>query len=544
MPYDLVLRGGSVIDGTGNPPVGSDIGIKDGRIDKVGDAIGPAKRTLDVSGLMVTPGFIDMHSHADMSFINVPEAVTKIEQGVTTEVVGECGISPAPVNTKYWDELKKYSFEGAGIGDWASFAAYLDSLDKKHLSTNVIQLVGQGTVRIAVMGLDSRTPSQHEVKKMQKLVADALTAGAYGLSTGLIYPPGEWSDAEELISLLKIVADFPNAYYNSHVRGEGHTVIDGWQEAIDLGTSAGVAVQISHAKAAGRENWGKSTQCIELVEKARANGMDVSFDCYPFSRTGGSLSTLLPNWVKEGGADSLAQQLRITEVRDRIRRDIRNNAFIWNPIGYSTTYLAKWDKPWLLIVGATKEENREMNGRSMLEIATSLSKDPLDVIFDMLAAGDDARVVLDLMDEKDVHNFVCHPHGMIGTDCQAFGAGDHAKDGCPHPRCFSTFPRVLAKYVRQEHALTLELAIHKMTELAAKRLGLRDRGTINPGNVADLVVFDADRIEDIATFGRGWQRPVGIKYVIVNGQVSVEDGKFSGNPAGKVLRRTDSLTST
>jgi len=541
MLYDLVLRGGMVVDGTGNPAVEADVGIKDARIAHVGHVVGPAKRSIDIAGLVLAPGFIDMHSHTDMSFLSVPDAATKIEQGVTTEVVGECGISPAPVSETFRDELKKYAFEGAGIGSWTSFDDYLKSLESKPLSTNIVQLVGQGTVRIAIMGLDSRLPSKQEMTKMKALVADALSAGAYGLSTGLIYPPGEWSDTEELLSLLQVVAHFSGGYYNTHVRGEGHTVIEGWQEAIELGNRADIPVQISHAKAAGRENWGKSTACIALVEDAQTHGLDVSFDCYPFTRTGGSLSTLLPNWLKEGGADKLAQRLSIPKVRKQIRMDIRDNAFIWNPIGYSTSYLSRWDTPWLLIAAATQERHRDMEGRTMLDIAASLNKDPLDVIFDMLIEGDDARVVLDLMDEEDVRNFVRSPRGMIGTDCQAFAAGAQLSEGSPHPRCFSTFPRVLAKYVKDEHVLSLEQAIQKMTGLAAKRIGLSDRGIIAQGNMADLVTFSPEHIQDQATFSRAWLRPLGIHHVIVNGSVCVEDGQFSGDTAGRVLRRTDTV---
>jgi len=539
MLYDLVLYGGSVIDGTGNRRVEADVAIRNGRIERVGNAIGPAKRSIDIGGLAVAPGFIDMHSHSDMSFLNVPAAATKIEQGVTTEVVGQCGISPAPVNEAFRDELKKYAFEGAGIGSSCSFRDYLKSLETKPLSTNIVQLVGQGTVRIAVMGLDSRPPSKQEMERMKSLVADALDAGAYGLSTGLIYPPGEWSDTEELLSLLQVVAGFSGGYYNTHVRGEGHTVMEGWQEAIELGRRAGIAVQISHAKAAGRENWGKSAACIQLVEAAQADGLDITFDCYPFTRTGGSLSTLLPNWVKEGGSAKLAQRLSMPKVRKQIRMDIRDNAFIWNPIGYSTSYLRQWDNPWLLIAGPTQEQHSHMTGKSMLDIAASLKTDPLEVIFDMLIEGDDARVVLDLMDEKDVQNFVRCPTGMIGTDCQSFAAGAHPSEGNPHPRCFSTFPRVLAKYVRDEQVLSLEQAVHKMTGLAAKRIGLHDRGTIAQGNIADLVVFDPGQIQDQATFDRAWQRPLGIHYVLVNGCTCVENGRFSGDTAGQVLRRTD-----
>ena len=534
MAYDFVFYGGKVVDGTGRDLFEADVAIEDGVIVKIGTVTGKAKRSFNIEGHLLTPGFFDMHSHSDMRLLGDPDAETKLEQGVTTEMVGQCGISPAPTNEAYmFGNLME------NPRPWDSFTQYLKALEQLPICTNIAHHIGQGTVRIAVMGLDASPPSSTHLRKMQDLVREALEAGAFGLSTGLIYPPGEWSAFDEIETLLGVISEFPHAFYDSHVRGEGNGVVEAWKEGIELGKAAGVGVQIAHAKVAGRVNWGKSANCIKLVEDARQSGFDVNFDCYPYPRTGGSLKTLLPNWVKEekGGTSNFAKRLNDPSVRERIRREITEDTFVWNPIGYSTSGLANWDTPWILIGRIKQEKHQHMVGKYLLDIAKEHGVDPLEFLFDILGEDDDAGVALTLMDEADVTRFVSHPAGMIGSDGIALSHTSKADRGKPHPRNFGTFPRVLSKYVRDQRALTIEQAVHKMTGMPAKKLALDNRGIIETEKQADVVVFDLIDIRDRATFEDPWQRPAGIEYVVVNGCLSVENGKFTGKTGGEVLRR-------
>ncbi|MBT9144055.1 MAG: D-aminoacylase [Dehalococcoidia bacterium] len=531
--FDLIIKNGRILDGLGNPWYRGDVGIKDGMIKRIGGIKEGAKEAIDAEGMIVCPGFIDMHSHSDLAFLVNPEAESKILQGVTTEVIGNCGISAAPIKDGTLDQLRDYA--GSFLlkeylnWDWRSFGEYLDKL-KEGIAVNVAPLVGQGTIRIAVMGFDNREPEKKELAEMKELLREAMDEGAFGLSTGLIYPPGCFSKTEELIELARVIKDYEGIYF-SHIRGESNTLIPALKEAITIGEKAGVSVEISHHKAAGKENWGKVKETLKIIEEARERGLDVTSDQYPYIATSTALSALLPDWVHEGGVKRLVERLKDPQTRKRIREGIEGGRLIyWNPIKAT-----EWSNIVISVVGS--EQNKELEGKSIEEIAKLWDKDSFDVLFDLLIGEEsDVRMVFFRMSEADVITVMRHPTTMIGSDGAVISREGPLSKGKPHPRSYGTFPRILGKYVREENVLILEDAVRKMTSLPAQKLRLRDRGILKEGYKADIVVFDPGKVKDRATYTDPYQQPEGIIYVLVNGEIAVEGGKYARKTTGKVLR--------
>jgi N-acyl-D-amino-acid deacylase len=487
-PYDLLIRGGTVIDGTGSAPERADVAVRDGRIAAVGDARGPAVRVIEVRGLAVTPGFIDVHSHDDAAVIRNPSVDFKVMQGVTTDVVGNCGAGMAPAGGAF--EM----FFQAGVSNvlgpapdisWRTFGEYMDAVEAARPALNVACLVPHGVIRFAEMGLESRPPERHELAAMREHVQEAMEAGAVGLSTGLIYPPGAFAKTPELVELAKAAAE-AGGLYASHIRDEGSLLLDAVAEAIDIGRGAGLAVQVSHFKAAGRENWGSTKDSIRLVEQARAEGVDVAFDAYPYT----AASTILWAVARETEAVG-ADEVMVASVRER----------------------------------------REYEGKTIAQIAEMLDLPVADALSRLLQEERDAVAVFFAMDEGDVRRVLKHELCMIGSD------GLPSEGGKPHPRLYGTFPRVLAHYARQEGLLTLEEAVHKMTGLPARRFGLEGRGELKEGWCADIVVFDPQAVTDTATYEDPRKYPRGIECVVVNGQVVAEKGKQTSARPGRLLRR-------
>jgi len=531
--FDLIIKNGRILDGLGNPWYRGDIGIKEGVIKKIGDIKEGAKRIIDTEGVIVCPGFIDMHSHSDFTLLVNPKAESKILQGVTTEVIGSCGISAAPIKDGTLDQLRDYT--GSFLlkdyldWDWRRFGEYLDKL-KEGIAVNVAPLVGQGTIRIAVMGFDNREPKEKELAEMKELLKEAMDEGAFGLSTGLIYPPGCFSKTEELIELARVIKGYEGIYF-THIRGESNTLIPALKEAITVGEKVGVSVEVSHHKAAGKENWGKVKETLKIIEEARERGLDVTSDQYPYTAGSTALGALLPDWVHEGGVKRLVERLKDPQTRKRIREDIEGDRLDWwNPIKAT-----EWSNIMISAVGS--EENKELEGKSIEEIAKLWDKDRFDVLFDLLIEEEsDVRMVLFMMSEDDVITVMRHPTTMIGSDGAAISREGPLCKGKPHPRSYGTFPRILGKYVREEKVLTLEDAVRKMTSLPAQKLKLRDRGILKEGYKADIVVFDPGKVKDRATYTDPYQQPEGIIYVLVNGEIAVDRGKYTGKIAGKVLR--------
>jgi len=473
--------------------------------------------------MVVSPGFIDMHSHSDVHLLINPLAESKIRQGVTTEVTGNCGSSPAPITKENFELFKRrYGPLAEEIPwDWRTFGEYLDKLQGNGVAVNVAPLQGHGTIRIAVMGYDNRQPTSTEMERMQDLVAEGMKAGAFGLSTGLIYPPSCYAETQELIELCRVVARF-GGYYSSHIRGEGRTLIDAVKEAITIGERAGVPVEISHRKAWGRDNWGKVKETLKLIEEAQYRGVDVTCDVYPYTASSTGLGASISPWAHEGGIEKMLERLKDPEIRLRLKREMEAQD------------QAGWDK----VLIAQCEENKDYVGKTIQETAQSRGMDPYDFVFNFLIEEKGSVATVSFaMHPEDVAMVIGHPVSMIGSDGYSLTPYGVLGKGKPHPRSYGTFPRVLAKYVREEGVLSLEESIYKMTGLPARKLGLKDRGIIAEEACGDLVIFDPSEVEDAATFQEPHQYPKGIKYVMVNGQIVVEEGEHTRAKPGKVLRK-------
>ncbi len=526
---DLKIEGATVIDGTGRAGNRTDVGVRGEHIVAVGDlSRESAGRVLTASGRVLAPGFIDMHSHSDWRLWGNRRAESKIRQGVTTEVVGNCGFSPAPTSTTFLEEMRRFAlYIPTGMDfAWRSVGEYLRAFDRGGTALNVVQLVGHGTLRVAAMGFARRPPTAAELTAMQRMLGDAMEEGAWGLSTGLIYAPGSYATTEEIIEVAR-AAVRQRGFYASHIRGEGATLLEAVAEAIRIGREADLSVQISHVKASGRPNWGKVADALALIDAARAEGQDVMGDVYPYTASSTSLRTLLPDWVLEGGVDEMLKRLEDAAVRGRIRREVETPGS-----GQGLVDRVGWDN----IVIAWCPKRKEAEGRRVAEIAAVRGLDPLDAVFELLRDAEGvASVIMFQLDETDLRRALAHPHVMIGSDGSALAISGEMSAGKPHPRSYGTFPRVLGEYVREQRVLTLPEAVHKMTGMPARRLGLRDRGVIRVGARADLVVFDPKRVADRATFEDPHRYPAGVEHVLVNGSVVVKDGNHTGSLPGRVL---------
>jgi N-acyl-D-amino-acid deacylase len=526
---DLKIEGATVVDGTGTAGGRSDVGIEGERIVSIGDlSREPAGNRLNASGRVLAPGFIDMHSHSDWQLTGNRRAESKIRQGVTTEVVGNCGFSPAPVSAEFVDDLRAFALyvpKGFDFG-WRTFREYLDVLDADGLALNVVHLVGHGAVRIAAMGFARRAPDATELRHMQRLVDGAMQDGAWGLSTGLIYAPGSFATTEEIVALAGVAAR-QRGFYASHIRGEGATLIPAVTEAIAIGREADLPVQVSHVKAAGRPNWGTLADALALIDAANADGLDVSADVYPYTASSTLLTAILPGWALEGGVRALLDRLKSAGECARIRKDIEAPAG-----GQPYAERVGWDN----VLVAWAPGRPDAQGRRVAEIARMRNVDPIDAVFELLRdEGGRVSIIQFQMDERDLRRALLHPRVMIGSDGSALAPHGELGAGKPHPRSYGTFPRVLGEYVREQRLLSLGQAIHKMTGMPARRLGLRDRGVIRVGARADLVVFDARRIADQATYEDPHRYPVAVDHVLVNGRFVIKDGQHTGSLAGRVL---------
>ncbi|MBI4788114.1 MAG: D-aminoacylase [Chloroflexi bacterium] len=523
--FDLLIRGGHVLDGSGSPAFRADVGIVGARIDALGDlTVAGAGETLDATGLCVAPGLIDMHSHSDFTLPVNPRAESKIRQGITTEVIGNCGFSPAPLAPATKHQLREYTaFLDLGLAwDWTSFGAYLDRLDHR-IAVNVIPLVGHGTVRIATMGFSNAAPSADELELMNRLIAQAMDEGAWGLSTGLIYPPGVFAQTDEIVALSREVAAHDGLYF-SHIRGESHTLLVAIGEAVTIARDADISVEVSHFKAAGQANWDKAPRAIDMIADARAAGLRVAADMYPYAAGSTTLTALLPDWALAGGVPSLIARLRDAKIRNRIADDMRAGA------GVATNY----DDVFLALF----PPQVEYEGQTIVQVAEARGQHPVNAILELVIESNAAAEMISfMMSEENVRLGLQQPWMTVGSDGLALAPRGILGQGKRHPRSYGTFPRVLGEYVRENKVITLPEAIRRMTSQSADMLGLRDRGRVQTGLAADIFVFNADTIADRATYGEPYQFPSGIEYVIVNGQVTVARDKQRDVMAGKVMRK-------
>lgn len=499
--YDIVILGGTVYEGLGDTPKVMDVGIIDESIAKVGDLSGAsAKATLEVTGMVVSPGFIDLHAHLE-PLMRLPAAENHIRQGITTALGGPDGGGPWP------------------------FSQYLDSLDQMELGYNVAYLAGHNNIRREVMGLENRAPTRDELEAMKLLVASCMESGAFGISTGLKYLPGAFSEIGEVIALSK-VASTHGGIYTSHLREEGLGLIEGVQEAIRIAEEADIPVVLTHHKVVGQPMWGASKRTLSLVDSARVAGLDVMIDQYPYTASFTSISILIPAWARAGGQEEFIRRMNDPVLADSIKQGTIFN--IINDRGGNDLHRVQFARvPW----------DRSLEGKTLAYWAKqrNLEKTPengADLVLEAQLNGG-CQAIFHAMDDQDVERIMAHPQTMIASDGRLVAFGDSH----PHPRWYGTFPRVLGHYVREKKVLNLAEAIKKMTSMPAARLGLVDRGVIKEGMKADLVVFDPDKIIDKATFIEPHQYPEGIDYVIINGQLAVDQGRLTGERAGSLLRK-------
>jgi N-acyl-D-amino-acid deacylase len=525
---DILIKDGIIVDGKGHPPFKAEVGIASGRIALVAKEIKQeASRTITAHGLHVTPGFIDPHTHSDLTLLANPQAESKIRQGVTTEVIGNCGQSPAPLSGAATEEIRVRAMNLDLEITWASMAEYLERLRRPGTSVNVVALVGHNTVRGAVMGYDDLKPTSEQQVRMEQLVAEAMEQGAHGLSTGLFYPPGFYAQTEEVIGLARAAARY-HGIYATHVRSETNHLFEAVDEAFEIGDRAEIRVQISHIKLEGYRNWGGVNRLLDMLDTARSRGAVVGCDQYPYTAGVSWLAYILPYWAQAGGAGMVGERLGDPQARVRLREDWIKNRCAWE----ERSGMREWAD--LLITDCPFRP--EVQGQTIAEIAAADGTDPLDVVFDLINISEGlVECVCFGQSEDNVRLLMRHPLVTVGSDGDALAPYGVLSRSMPHPRYYGTFPRVLGRYVREEKVLSLEEAVEKMTSISAERFGLRDRGVIEERAWADLVLFNAETVADKATYNDSHQYPEGIPYVIVNGVVVIDQGEHTGALPGWVL---------
>jgi N-acyl-D-amino-acid deacylase len=535
--FDLLIRGGTLVDGTGSPGVPADVGVTGDRIAAVGDLSAVAKsdvrQEIDAKGRVVCPGFIDPHGHSDASLFVDGALASHLRQGFTTQVCGNCGSTVAPI-TPAGRELVELELRVHRVtARWSTFAEYLEAVESERLGPNVAFLAGHGTIRGSVLGAEARPPTTEELAAMTGALEAALEAGAFGLSTGLIYAPGIHAAAAEIVELVRTAAR-RGGLYATHMRNESAGLFDALDEAIDTTRAAGdgARLQVSHLKAGARAVWGRGAEAVERLEHARAAGVDVAADQYPYTAAATSLQVVLPPALLALGVDECVAALNDPGVRARVSSEIQRGVSGWENVAA--------DPGWAAIKISWSANHVDWAGRSIAAIAHELRADPSDVAFDILVDDRlETSIVVDCMDEADVAAILGVPWVAVCTDAEGRRPGDPILDvGVPHPRTYGTTARVLGRYVRGRRTLPLETAIAKMTSVPAGRVGLVDRGVLRVGAFADIVVFDPSTVADKATYDRPAVHPIGIDDVIVNGRAAVLAGRETGQRPGRLLRRS------
>ncbi len=525
---DLLLKNGRIVDGSGNPWYSGDVGIKDGAIAAVGRIDEEAGRVIDIGSAVIAPGFIDGHCHSDLMLIDHPYSEIKLRQGVTAEVVGNCGLAPAPFVRGKAQLLQTYVQPVLGSTawewPWETVGQYMERLAIARPSEHVASYVAHGALRIAVMGFDNRPASPAEIAEMKQMLEEGLQAGAIGLSIGLLYAPGSYTSREELAELCRVLPKY-GGLLSAHIRGEGNNLLPSVKEAIWIAERAGIPLHISHLKAAGRINWGKVHDALELVEEARARGMDVTVDVYPYNAGSTTLTTVLPPWVLEGGIEAALAACREPALRRRIKEELGREQKDWDNLVCSTG----WGS--VVLSAVHTEANKPLEGKSIAEAAELRGTHPVDCMLDLLLEEDgQIAIVYFHMADDDVRQVVAYDKSLIASDSL------NCEIGKPHPRTYGTFPRLFAKYVREDKVLSLEQAVRKVTSFPVRRFKLGRRGLIVPGYAADLTVFDPGTIRDTATYADPRQYPSGISHVVVGGHLTLEHGVHTRKREGVLIR--------
>ena len=528
--YDFMISGVRVVDGTGAPWFAGDIGVAGDRIESIGDLDkASAGKTIDGTGLVAAPGFIDVQGQSEFNILVDNRAASKITQGVTTEITGE-GSSIAPVNDRQRKEAEDSAKKYGVTQDWHSLAEYFNHFERSKSAINLGTFVGAGGLRNYVLGKDNRPPTADELDEMRKLVAQAMQQGAFGISTALQYVPDTFASTDEVIELARVARQYGGVYF-THQRSEGDQIFESLDEVFAIAEGAKISTTIWHLKTAYSENWGKLPEVIRRIEAARARGIDVAASVYPYTRASNSLIACFPSWVSEGGTDKMIERLKDQTQRERAKKEMDERGT------WQNQWLGSGGPSGVLLIQVLNPEFAKYEGMTLKEIGRSMNKDPKDAAMDIaIADRGNSSVVISIMDEKDVRSAVSDPLVTFGSDSSAQAEDGPLSKTKAHPRAFGTFPRVIAEYVKKEHTMRLEEAVRKMTSLAASRVGIMDRGILRPGMLADIVVFDPKTIEDVATYSDPLHYSVGVKFVFVNGRPVVWDGSITQERSGRALR--------
>ncbi len=520
--FDTIIKNGRIIDGTGCPWRRSDIGIKEGKIAKIG-RINPDQYpdadVIDAKDNYVTPGFIDIHNHSDKTLGSCQLAESRIFQGVTTEIGGNCGMSPFPIAEEYLEDLKNYMASDLPF-TWDSMDGFFEYLAQKGISTNFGCLTGHGSVRLAVLGMSPDKADSEQLEQMYQLTKECLKNGSFGVSSGLIYPPGSYSDADEMIAVLKAVKE-EGGFYATHMRNEGKRLIPSTKEAIAVAKAADVPLEISHHKCIDKAQWGQAVyETTAMIEEARREGLEVTCDQYPYNASSTVLSSNIPGWAFEGGFEKMVERLHDKEIRAKLKAQSDED------------HLNRWQD--ILVSSVASEKNAWMVGQDVVSLGEQLGKSAADLVFDLVEEENNCVYEINFgMDEGDIEHIMKRPYVMPGSDGEARSLNE---EGRPHPRSYGSFTRVLAHYCRDRQLFSLEEAIRKMTSLPAGKIGLQDRGLIKEGMWADIVVFDFEKLKSNPDYDNPQQKSDGIEYVFVNGVLTAKQGEHLGVKAGMILR--------
>ena len=544
--YSLLIKNAKIVDGTGNPWFYADLAMKGEKIVRIGSVKEEeSEKTIDAKSFVVCPGFIDQHSHADLVLASAQQLKClegRIRQGITTEILGNCGISVAPISQESKDLMKAFT-EWMAPGDlpwdWESMADYFSLLEQKGVPINVGTLTGHGAVRAIAMGFRSGRPSSGELEVMKKHLADTLEQGSFGMSMGLIYAPGMYADTRELIEMAKVVKEY-DGLVTSHVRGSSETNLFAERELIRIGEESGCRVHRSHNEAVGREHWDKIEKSLQMEEEARKRGIDIAYDMFPYPAAMTMMVAIYPPWALEGGWEGFVKRLQNPETRRQMEEDVEEMVPGWptwkeGSWPHNIVKATGWENIYIGYIPS--EKNKKYEGLNLREVGEKVSKSPFDAISDLLIEeqGAISQLIFGVSGDREtdapLHQLIAHRLGGFVTDAIDIGMG------IPHPAAYGTYPRILGKYVREEKLLSLEEAVRKMTSFPANRLKLKDRGLIREGFFADLVIIDEEKIIDRATYEKPRQFPEGIEYVIVNGEILLEKGEFHPIKPGRVLRR-------
>lgn len=522
--YDIIIKNGNIIDGTGVPMFLGDVGIKEDRIAKVGD-LGNEKadKIIDAGGKFVCPGFIDVNNHSDtywQLFLN-PDLESLVYQGITTIVGGNCGSSLAPLTSpkniesiQKWADMKKINV------NWLKFAEFVDFMKSKKFSVNFATLIGHGTMRRGILHDEVRSLTTKELNFIKKELSESISNGALGMSTGLIYTHAKLAPAEELTDLAKTVKKY-DGVYATHIRGEGEELIESCEEAVDVARKSGVKLHISHLKVMGRKNWKKMDEAFDIIDHAYENGIDVTFDVYPYTNTGSVLYTLLPDWVAEGGKKIMIHRLKDPSVRAKVKTEMKKSGIDYDKVEIAISPLGK-----------------TLARRKITEIAKIQEKSVEDAVIDILIASE-GRVItsMEILSEENVKKAILHPLSIIATNGVGYNTEHRASGELVHPRSFGSFIKILVEYVQKNKLLSWEEAVKKMTSLPARKFGLKKRGEIKEKNIADIVILDKDKLESSATKDNPYQYSRGVEFVFVGGKITLAEGKYTGERFGEMIRR-------